>query len=147
MDRPLSFAFVSSSWAFVPLVKRRLVDYMAVEDGPSPVRTFVALYSLLTTAALLGFVYPMPYRTFIARIPAVGWTLVIFGALVAALSSIVLVQLLQEGNPGLVVVHLSACTSVLTYVLGALLYGGLSWDGMAGVVLIAAGVTLTSSPI
>jgi len=143
MTRIPSFLGVSVAWAFAPIVKRRMLDYMSLDDK-SPVLTFVALYSLMTTVLLMVACYTTDYRAFIRVIPAQGWTLLFVGVLAASASTVALAGLLQEGNPGLTMVHLNACTSILTYVLGALLYGTLSWDGLAGVMMITAGVVLTT---
>jgi len=145
--RALYFAFVSLSWAVAPIVKRRVVDYMSLgeeEDGPSPVRTFVAMFSVLSSVFLVMLAYPASNQEFMRRLPAVGWTLMGMGVVLGCLASLALVVLLQKGNPGLTMVHLNAITSVSSYVMGALLYGNISWEGLAGVLLIAAGFTLTS---
>jgi hypothetical protein len=144
MMRLLSLLGVSVAWSIAPVVKRRMLDYMSLGSDASPVATFVALYSLLQTALLLCACVGTEYRAFIQAIPAEGWTVLLGGVGAAAASTVVLTDLLQEGNPGLTMVHLNACTSVLSYVFGALFYGTLSWDGTAGVLMIAAGVSLTS---
>lgn len=144
MMRLLSLLGVSLAWAFSPVVKRRMLDYMSLGSDASPVVTFAALYSLLQTFGLVCACIGTESRTFIQAIPAEGWTLLLVGVLAATCSTLVLNGLLQEGNPGLTMVHLNACTSVLSYVFGALFYGTLSWDGTAGVLMIAAGVSLTS---
>ena len=142
--RALALAFVSICWALAPVVKRRVVDYMSLADEEeSPVRCFVALHSVLTALVTVLMALPTPWHSFTRAIPAEGWTLLLFGAASSAASSIVLVGLLRDGNPGLVVVYANAATSILTYVAGALLYGELTLDGCAGVVFIAAGVSLT----
>jgi len=142
-------AFVVFAWAVSPLVKRRMLDYMSLPDGspgdPSPVRTFVALFSFGCTLASAAWAWPTSPSTFMRRIPAEGWALITFGVALGTLASVFLVHLLASGNPGLTMVHLNAGTSVLTYVLGALLYGKLSWDSTAGVLMIAAGVALTAN--
>ena len=144
MLRLVSLLGVSLAWAFSPVVKRRMLDYMSLGDGASPVGTFAALYSVLQAFLLVCACIGTEYRSFIQAVPAEGWTLLLIGVLVAACSTLVLNGLLQEGNPGLTMVHLNACTSVLSYVFGALFYGTLSRDGTAGVLMIAAGVSLTS---
>lgn len=146
MYRILCYLFVVAAWSTSPVVKRHLLDYMRGDDGDmGPVITFTALFSLgscivlcLTTLAIA----PAP-AAIVRRIPAEGWTLLIMGVILGATASILLVQLLSVGNPGLTVVFLNAGTSVLGFVVGALLYGQLTWDGVAGVILIAAGVALT----
>lgn len=112
--------------------------------GVSPARAFVAVFSTIQTIVVLLLACPTPFGVYVSRVPAPGWTLIMVGACLAAVSSVALVELLREGNPGLTVVYLNALTSVLGYVFGALLYGRLSWDGTAGVIFIAAGVTLTT---
>ena len=144
MIRLLSLLGVSLAWAFSPAVKRCMLDYMSLGSDASPVLTFAALYSLLQTALLMCACLGTEYRSHVAAIPAEGWTVLLVGVLAATCSTLVLNGLLQEGNPGLTMVHLNACTSVLSYVFGALFYGALSWDGTAGVLMIAAGVSLTS---
>lgn len=146
--RLFSYVFVSVCWAISPLIKRRVVDYMSladVSDGSSPVPTFVAAYSVISTLVLLLLAAPTPYHAYAAVVPAEGWTLLMVGAGAAAVASIVLMGLLQEGNPGLTMVYLNAATSVLTYLAGALLYSKVTLDGTAGVCLIAAGVSLAHS--
>lgn len=147
--RFLSYLFVSACWSVSPLIKRRVVDYMSLADVPeesgssSPVPTFVALFSLASTVTLALLAAPTPYRAYTAVVPAEGWTLLMVGAASGAAASIVLVGLLRDGNPGLAMVYLNAATGVMTYVAGALLYGKVTFDGMAGVCMIAAGVALT----
>ena len=112
--------------------------------GVSPARAFVAVFSTIQTIVVLLLACPTPFGAYVSRVPAPGWTLIMGGACLAAVSSVALVELLREGNPGLTAVYLNALSSVLGYVLGALLYGRLSWDGTAGVIFIAAGGALTS---
>lgn len=144
--RFFSYLFVSVCWAASPLVKRRVVDYMSladVDDGSSPVLTFSAAFSAATTVILVLMAAPTPCGAYASAVPAEGWTLLMFGAASGAAASWVMVELLRQGNPGLTTVYMNAATSVLSYVAGALLYDKLTFDGMAGVCLIAAGVTLT----
>lgn len=147
MERAGLFGFVSLAWCVSPVVKRRVVDYMSMGPevhGVSPVRAFVAVFSTVQTLVVLLLACPTPFGAYLSRVPAQGWTLILVGACVAAASSVALVELLREGNPGLTLVYLNALASVLGYVFGALLYGHLSWDGTAGVIMIAAGVSLTT---
>lgn len=147
MERVGLFALVSLAWCVSPVVKRRVVDYMSIgpdlPDG-SPVRVFVAVFSAVQALVVLLLACPTPMRAYLSRVPAEGWTLILVGAGVAAASSVALVELLRQGNPGLTVVYLNALSSVVGYLLGAFLYGKLSWDGTAGVIMIVAGVSLTT---
>lgn len=142
-----AYAFVSVCWAVAPLIKRRTLDYMsiaAVGDSESPVPTFVALFSALSSILLCIVAAFTPFREYIRVIPAEGWSLLIVGAFIGAAASVVLVGLLKDGNPGLTMLYLNATTSILSYVWGALIYGKLTLDGVAGAILVAAGVSLTS---
>lgn len=142
--RALAFAFVSVCWALAPVVKRRVVDYMSLADEEdSPVRCFVALHAVLTAVVTVLLSLPSPVHSFMDSIPAEGWTLLLLGCASSAASSLVLVGLLRDGNPGLVLVYANAATSIITYMVGALLYDKLTLDGCAGVIFIAAGVSLT----
>ena len=146
MSRIASVAFVITAWSVAPLIKRRILDYMADPEllVPGPTRTFVAVYSLGCTVVCSAIAYPTGPQAFLQRMPAEGWSLLLFGVTLGSVASIVLTQLISSGNPGLVMVHMNAGTNVLSYVMGALLYGKLSWSGMAGVIAISVGVALTT---
>ena len=49
-----------------------------------------------------------------------------------------------ETESGLFALQAALGAGVLGYVLGALIYGTLTWEGTAGVLLIASGVTLVA---
>ena len=89
------------------------------------------------------FSAPNPHGKYLKIIPAEGWTMLGLTTAAGAAASMCLIELLRTGNPGLTIVYLNAATSVLTYIIGALLYSSLTWEGTAGVCLITAGVALT----
>ena len=129
------------------MLKRVVMDYMKfpdeVMDGvASPVRTYVALHSMgcTTMSAILAF--PDGPAKFIRRLPSEGWTALIVGMILATVGGIVLAELLSKGNPGTTMVYLNAGTNIMTYVAGAVLYGNLTWQGTAGVLLVASGISL-----
>jgi len=144
ITRAMSMLCVVVAWAVVPLLKRKVLDYMTGPElgGPSPVRTFVALNSLGCTVVAAILAYPTGPRQFVDAIPGPGWTALVAGVLLSTVAGIMLVGLISSGNPGETIVYLNAGTNVLTYVAGALLYGKLTWEATAGVLLIAAGGVL-----
>ena len=146
--KALAYVFVSLCWTVSPLVKRRVVDYMSladVTDDDSPVRTFVALFSVVSSIILCLMAIPTPYRAYTAAMPAEAWTLLLAGAAAGCAASTALVALLRDGNPGLTMLYLNATASLASYVWGALIYGKLTLDGVGGACLIVAGTTLTRS--
>ena len=133
------------AWAVTPILKRRVVDYMSLADdleGPSPVRTFVMINSVICTAVAAALAYSTGPRQFLERIPAEGWTVLIVGALFTTVAGVLLVNLISTGNPGETMVYLNAGTNILTYIVGAVLYSELTWQATGGVLLIVAGGTL-----
>ena len=109
--------------------------------------SIVALFSAGCTIASMALAYPTGPKQFIARIPAEGWAVFTFGVSLGTFASIKLVELLSSGNPGLTMVLLNAGTNVLTYVMGAIFYGTLTWRGTGSVLLIASGVALSAITI
>lgn len=148
MERLCLFAFVSISWCVSPLVQRRVVDYMRVEQVDTrdlnPARVFVALYSTAQAIIAVLLACPAPFYQYWSRLPAAGCTLLGVGAFMSSCASLALVELLRTGNPGLTMVCLTASTSIVGYVIGALLYDHLTFDNTAGVFIIAAGLCLAA---
>ena len=156
MEKLFQYAFVSMTWVVTPIVKRKLIDYMSLAELPAAsawpgstslpaaTATCALLFSISGVIMIAFFSAPNPHRKYMNVIPAEGWTMLGLTAAAGAAASMCLIDLLKSGNPGLTIVYLNAATSVLTFIVGALIYGKLTWDGLAGVLLIAAGVTLTS---
>ena len=148
LTRLASMLCVVVVWAITPVLKRQVIDYMSLADdldGPSPVRTFVMINSIVCTAMAGVLAYPPGPRQLIERIPAQGWFVLIVGAALATFAGILIVKLISTGNPGETMVYLNAGTNILSYVIGALLYGNITWQATAGVLLITAGGTLVSN--
>lgn len=147
--RALQMLVVVVVWSIVPILKRVVLDYMKYPDSldavASPVRTFVAINSLGCTIAAVALAVPTGPRQFIDRLPSEGWAALLAGVMLSTVAGILLVELLRSDNPGQIMVYLNAGTNVLTYVMGALLYGQLTWQGSAGVLLIAGGIGLIKS--
>jgi hypothetical protein len=144
MIRSLVLAGIVLAWSVTPLLKRVVMDHMAAEDaeGPSPVRTFVALSSAGCAIATALLAWPTGPMVFIERLPAVGWTVLLVSIAINTVAGIALADLLRTGNPGLVMVYLNAGTNVCTFLFGTVFYGQLTWDNVAGALLVAAGIAL-----
>ena len=147
MQRLVQILVVVSVWSVAPILKRVVLDYMKFPDAVldangSPVRTFVAINSLGCTIAAAALAVPTQPMQFVRRLPSEGWAALLAGVLISTVAGICLVDLLSKNNPGTTTVLLNAGTNVLTYVMGAVLYGRISWDGLAGALLVAAGILL-----
>jgi len=146
MTRALILAGIVLSWSATPLLKRVVMDHMTADtgdlEGPSPVRTFVALNSIVYSVGAALLAWPTAPMTFIARLPAVGWTVLLVMVAISIGAGIALASLLRTDNPGLIMVYLNAGTNICTFLFGALFYGKLTWDNAAGALLVAAGITL-----
>lgn len=62
------------------------------------------------------------------------------GACMGTVASILQNQLIAKHNPGLVVVLLNACTNLVAFTTGALVYGKWSTNAFLGAVLITIGI-------
>lgn len=143
--RLMSMMLLIVVWATSPVLKRRVLDYMSLQDEleiQSPVRTFVMVNSAVCTFVAALVAYPTGPRQFIDQLPAEGWFVLVAGGVLAVAGGVLLASLLSTGNPGETIVYLNAGTNVLSYVIGCILYGELTWIGTSGVFLIVAGATL-----
>jgi len=146
MTRVVLLALVVLVWSVSPVLKRVVMDHMSSLDDPphlSPVRTFVVLNSFGCTVVAAVMAVSAQPMLYVKRLSLQAWTVLIVAVVLATLASCLLADLLRTGNPGTTMVFLNAGTNLCTYVVGALFYDKLTWEGMAGVLLIAAGVVLT----
>ena len=147
MHRLAVFLAVILVWSTAPVLKRTVLDYMKYPDmvdmGTStPVRAFVALHSLGCTLAAIALAAPTDPMQYVRRIPSEGWAALLAGVILSTIGGVALVQLLSTGNPGTTMVYLNAGTNIMSYLWGAVFYGKVTWDGCAGVLAVAGGLSL-----
>ena len=124
-------------WVTSPLLKKQILHSISPMDYTTYHAVLCAMIMLVCAAAGAGYDNGVPPPTLLILLLLGGACLSVGGSFM--LSSLIAV----EKNPGEVLAVLDACSSVLRYILGALVFSdGLTYQKSAGVCLIGGGLAL-----
>ena len=128
---------VLAVWVMSPLLKKKILYAMSPMDYTIYHAVLCAMVILVCAAAGTGV-----NENIMIQLPVM--LLLIGGACMSVGGSFLLSSLIAaEDNPGEVLAVLDACSSILRYILGAMIFsGGLTYEKTAGVLLIGAGLAL-----